>query len=276
LPISSTAVEAKRAHALYSSLGTTLRNRAALSSSSRMSTPPPSNEAAPIKILYVEDDERLAKLTVTFFETRGLVVSHVATGPDAITAASRRQFDLVLLDLNLPGLDGVEVCRALRQRQDVPIIMVTARREEADKVLGLESGADDYVTKPFSPVELVSRIRAVVRRHRGHAGPAQKVLRVGQLVLEPSSLRATLAGRDLGVTAYEFSLLRVLAERPGRALSREQLLDLAKGSAEDAFDRTIDVQVSRLRHKLGDDARQPRLLKTVRGYGYMLAVHEEE
>jgi two-component system OmpR family response regulator len=235
---------------------------------------PSSPEAAPIKILYVEDDARLAKLTLTFFEDRGLVVSHVATGPDAIAAAGKRQFDLVLLDLMLPGVDGIEVCRQLRQRLDVPIIMVTARREDADKVLGLESGADDYVTKPFSPIELVSRIRAVVRRHRGQAGPGQKVLRVGGLLLEPSSLRATLDGRELGLTSYEFSLLRVLAERPGRALSREQLLDLAKGNAEDAFDRTIDVQVSRLRAKLGDDARQPKLLKTVRGFGYMLALHE--
>src|SRR5690349_12860642 len=112
----------------------------------------PAMDAAPIKVLYVEDDERLAKLTLTFFESRGLVVTHVANGPDAITSASKRQYDLVLLDLMLPGVDGVEVCRQLRQRQDVPIIMVTARREEADKVLGLESGADDYVTKPFSPI----------------------------------------------------------------------------------------------------------------------------
>jgi DNA-binding response OmpR family regulator len=240
-----------------------------------MSLQAPGPDAAPIKILYVEDDERLARLTCTFFESRGLVVTRASSGPEAIAEATRRQYDIVLLDLMLPGIDGVEVCRQLRQRMAVPIIMVTARREEADKVVGLESGADDYVTKPFSSVELVSRIRAVVRRSRGQLGPAQRTIRVGPLTLEPASLRATLDGKELDLTSYEFALLHVLAERPGQAHSREQLLDLAKGNAEDAFDRTIDVQVSRLRAKLGDDARHPRLLKTVRGLGYMLALRED-
>jgi DNA-binding response OmpR family regulator len=237
----------------------------------------PSAEAAtPIKVLYVEDDQRLAKLTTTFLESRGLVVTRASTGPEAVAEAARRQYDVVLLDLALPGMDGVEVCRWLRQRLDTPIIMVTARREEADKVVGLDSGADDYVTKPFSTVELLSRIRAVVRRSRGLTGPAQRVLRVGPLTLEPTSLQATLSGRDLELTGYEFAVLRALAERPGRVLSREQLLDLAKGSAEEAFDRTIDVHISRLRQKLGDDARQPKLLKTVRGCGYMLALRQDD
>jgi DNA-binding response OmpR family regulator len=204
------------------------------------------------------------------------VVTRASTGPEAVAEAARRQYDVVLLDLALPGMDGVEVCRWLRQRLDTPIIMVTARREEADKVVGLDSGADDYVTKPFSTVELLSRIRAVVRRSRGLTGPAQRVLRVGPLTLEPTSLQATLSGRDLDLTGYEFAVLRALAERPGRVLSREQLLDLAKGSAEEAFDRTIDVHISRLRQKLGDDARQPKLLKTVRGCGYMLALRQDD
>jgi DNA-binding response OmpR family regulator len=236
----------------------------------------PGADASPIKVLYVEDDQRLAKLTTTFLESRGLVVALAYTGPEAVAEAARRQYDVVLLDLNLPGMDGVEVCRYLRQRIDTPIIMVTARREEADKVVGLDSGADDYVTKPFSTVELLSRIRAVVRRSRGLTGPAQRLLRVGPLTLEPTSLQATLQGRDLELTGYEFAVLRALAERPGRVLSREQLLDLAKGSAEEAFDRTIDVHISRLRQKLGDDARQPKLLKTVRGCGYMLALRQDD
>jgi two-component system response regulator RstA len=138
-------------------------------------------------------------------------------------------------------------------------------------VLGLELGADDYLTKPFSPRELLARIQAQVRRARGQAGPPSRPLVVGELVLEPAALRATLGGRDLGLTAYEFQLLRALAERAGQVLSRERLLELARGSAEEAFDRSIDVHVSRLRHKLGDDPRQPRLLKTVRGAGYQLA-----
>jgi two-component system, OmpR family, response regulator len=233
-------------------------------------------DATPIKILYVEDDPRLGKLTEKFLESRGLLVTRARTGTDALSEASRRLYDVVLLDLMLPGMDGLEVCRSLRSRLDVPIIMVTARREEADKIIGLESGADDYVTKPFSTLELLSRIRAVVRRSRGLSGPGPRMLRVGPLTLEPWSMRASLDGRDLDLTSYEFALLRVLAERAGRVLSREQLLDLAKGSADEAFDRTIDVHISRLRQKLGDDARQSRVLKTVRGCGYMLAVREDE
>jgi len=149
--------------------------------------------------------------------------------------------------------------------------MVTARTEEADRVLGLEVGADDYVTKPFSPRELLARIRATVRRVRGQAGPTQQTVQVGGLVLDPQKMTVTLDGNPIDVTAYEFSILRALAQRPGRVLSREQLLDLAKGSAELSFDRSIDVHVSRLRAKLGDDSRNPKILKTVRGAGYLLA-----
>jgi DNA-binding response OmpR family regulator len=170
----------------------------------------------------------------------------------------------------LPGLDGLGVCRELRGRSDVPIIVLTARGEEADRVMGLELGADDYLAKPFSPRELLARIRAQVRRARGQAGPAARPVRVGGLHLDPGGLRATLDGRELPLTAYEFTLLRVLAERAGQVLSRERLLELAQGSAEEAFDRSIDVHISRLRAKLGDDPRRPRWLKTVRGAGYQL------
>jgi two-component system OmpR family response regulator len=170
----------------------------------------------------------------------------------------------------LPGKDGVEVCRELRTRTDVPIIMLTARTEEVDRVMGLDAGADDYVTKPFSSRELVSRIRAVVRRARGLAGPPLQRISVGEISLDPASRSVWVSGREVSLTGYEFALLLALAERAGRVLSREQLLDLAKGSAEEAYDRSIDVQISRLRQKLGDDARQPRFLKTVRGAGYLL------
>jgi two-component system response regulator RstA len=153
----------------------------------------------------------------------------------------------------------------------VPIIMVTARTSEIDAVVGLEVGADDYVTKPFSPRELLARIRANVRRVRGHAGPTPETITVGGLVLDPAKMTATLDGAPIDVTAYEFSILRALAQRPGKVLSREQLLDLAKGSADLSFDRSIDVHVSRLRAKLGDDSRSPKILKTVRGVGYLLA-----
>jgi len=177
----------------------------------------------------------------------------------------------VLLDLMLPGRDGLEVCRNLRARVDVPVIMLTARGEEADQVIGLEAGADEYVTKSFSARALLARVRAVVRRARGRAGPPQRQLRIGPLVIDEATMAVTRDGAPLDLTAYEFAILRALAERPGRVLSREQLLDLAKGGAELSFDRSIDVHVSRLRAKLGDDARHPRLLKTVRGAGYLLA-----
>jgi DNA-binding response OmpR family regulator len=237
---------------------------------------PDAAQAQSIKVLLVEDDARLAQLTARYLENHGILVTVAADGIEGQTEALRRQYDCVVLDLMLPGRDGIEVTRELRSRTDVPILMVTARGEEADRVLGLEVGADDYVTKPFSPRELLARIRATVRRVRGQVGPAQQTIQVGRLVLDPARMSVALDGKPIEVTAYEFAILRALALRPGRVLSREQLLDVAKGSAELSFDRSIDVHVSRLRAKLGDDSRSPRLLKTVRGAGYMLAGGSEE
>ena len=230
-----------------------------------------SEAPATIKVLLVEDDSRLAQLTIRYLEGHGVVVTHASDGLEGQAEALRRQYDVLVLDLMLPGRDGIEVCRQLRARIDVPIIMVTARGEESDRVLGLEVGADDYVTKPFSPRELLARIRANVRRVRGLAGPAPETITVGKLVLDPANMTVVLDGAPVDVTAYEFSILRALAQRPGKVLSREQLLDLAKGSADLSFDRSIDVHVSRLRAKLGDDSRSPKILKTVRGVGYLLA-----
>jgi two-component system OmpR family response regulator len=228
-----------------------------------------------VRVLYVEDDQKLAHLTRRYLESHGLLVTWVGDGEAALEAVARESFDVALLDIMLPRMDGVTLCRELRARTDLPIIMLTARDEEADKVLGLESGADDYLAKPYSTRELLARIRAQVRRARGGAGPAVKrAIRVGSLVLEPAAMAAFLDGKRLSLTSYEFILLQALAERAGRVLSREQLLDLAKGSAEEAFDRSIDVHISRLRGKLEEDPRHPRLLRTVRGAGYMLALEE--
>lgn len=230
---------------------------------------PPTHSA--FTVLFVEDDARLARLTAAYLQTHGVAVTHVADGLAGLHAARTEQFDVVLLDLMLPGLDGLEVCRRIRERSDVPIIMLTARDGEVDRVLGLELGADDYMAKPFSSPELLARLRAHVRRFRGLAGPgATEEIQVGRLTVDPGSHTARLGKVTLNLTSYEFSLLRVLAMRAGRVLSREALLDLVTGSADEAFDRSIDVHISRLRQKLGDDARDPRMLKTVRGVGYVL------
>src|SRR6186713_177761 len=232
-------------------------------------------EGARLKILVVEDDAKIARLTRDYLEQHGFDVTLVGDGIAATREALRPEFDVVVLDLMLPGKSGFEVCREIREHSHVPIIAVTARVEVADRVLGLELGADDYVTKPFSARELLARIHAVTRRAQGKAGPAARQLRVGRLELDVASFSATLDGRPLSLTSYEFSLLRVLAENAGRVLSRERLLELAKGNADEAFDRSIDVRISRLRQKLGDDPRHPVLLKTVRGSGYLLNPKED-
>lgn len=230
--------------------------------------------AAETTVLLVEDDARLARLTTAYLESHGLIVSWVSDGPGALAEVERLKPDIVLLDLMLPGLDGVEVCHRLRQKSDIPIIMLTARTEEADRVLGLEGGADDYVSKPFSSRELLARVRAQVRRSQGKAGPAPERLDLGRLVVDASRMQVHLDGKPVELTTNEFRLLQALAERAGRVLAREQLLRLVHGNAEDAFDRSIDVHVSRLRQKLEADPRKPTLLKTVRGAGYLLVADE--
>lgn len=227
------------------------------------------------RVLLVEDDRALREVTAHNLAGAGYAVDAVGDGEAALEACAQRRFRVVVLDLMLPGCDGFEVCRALRQASHVPIVAVTARVEVADRVLGLELGADDYMTKPFAARELLARIHAVTRRARGKAGPPARELRVGNLLLDVAGLSASLDGRSLNLTSYEFAILRVLAEHVGRVLSRERLLELAKGNADEAFDRSIDVRISRLRHKLGDDSRHPVLLKTVRGSGYMLTVGDE-
>jgi DNA-binding response OmpR family regulator len=224
-----------------------------------------------ILVLYVEDDARLAQLTAKYLESHGVRVVVCSNGLEAVGQALRLRPDVVLLDLMLPGIDGLEVCRRLRGRLDTPIVMVTAHGDEADRVVGLEGGADDYIVKPFSSREMLARIRAQARRARGRAGPSGHLLVVGALRIDPQAMEATLDGRTIQLTTYEFTLMRAFAERAGHVLSREQLIDLVRGSADEAFDRSIDVHISHLRQKLGDDPRNPHLLKTVRGIGYMLA-----
>jgi DNA-binding response OmpR family regulator len=242
-------------------------------------TPSASGDASPdglahLKLVYVEGDEQLARLTSKYLTVHGVEVSMVARGASALPEVLRVRPDVVLLDLVLPGMDALEVCRQIRQRVDVPIIMLSARSEEADRVMGLEMGADDYVSKPFSSRELLARVRAKARRGRGKVGLPASRLQVGSLSIDPTTMVVTLRDERIVLTTMEFFLLRALAERPGRVLGRDLLLLLAHGSAHDAFDRSIDVHVSRLRSKLENDPRKPRMLKTIRGVGYMLTSGE--
>jgi two-component system, OmpR family, response regulator len=222
-----------------------------------------------IRVLFVEDDARLARFTIAYLERHDVAVTHVVDGESALREAIRGTHDAVVLDLMLPKMDGLTVCRELRGLYSVPVLMVTARIDEADRVFGLEIGADDYIPKPFSPRELLARVRACVRRARGLTGPSE-VLRIGPLELSISSMKATYDGSLVDLTEYEFSILRVLAERRGLPLTREEILDRAKGSAEDAFDRSIDVRISRIRQKLGGEPRAS-IIRTVRGVGYVLS-----
>jgi DNA-binding response OmpR family regulator len=227
-----------------------------------------------IRVLYVEDDERLARLTSEYLASHGVDVHLVGRGELAVADIQRLQPDVVLLDLMLPGLDGMEVCRQIRQRHAVPIIMVTARIEQADRVRGLEDGADDYVTKPFQSRELLARIRAQARRARGELGPKAEKLVVGRLTIDLATREVTIRGVPVALTTNEFALISVLAQRAGRVLNREQLLQVIHGSADDAFDRSIDIMISRVRVKLEEDPKNPRILKTIRGAGYMLTSGE--
>jgi two-component system, OmpR family, response regulator len=228
-------------------------------------------ESSPsIMVLYVEDDEIIATRTSRYLERHGLSIRWFSDGRSGLAELIREEPDIVLLDLQIPQMDGMQVCAEIRRRSDVPIIIITAREEEADRVLGLEGGADDYLVKPFSTRELLARIRAHVRRARGRAGPESPVLRVGRITVDSKTYSAALDGTPLRLTTYEFALLKALAERAGRVLSREQMMEIVTGSADEAFDRSIDVHISNLRRKLGDDPRQPALLKTIRGIGYVL------
>jgi two-component system response regulator RstA len=222
-------------------------------------------------VLLIEDDERLARFTEEYLRKNQVDVVRAGDGELGVRLAKNNHFDAIVLDIMLPQRDGLWVCRELRTISDVPILIVTARIEEVDRIIGLDSGADDYLTKPFSVRELLSRIHAAVRRARGQVGPGLQSLCVGPLVLYPATMRATLGGQPIELTSQEFALLRVLAERKGHVLSRQQLLELVKGNSEDVFDRAIDVCVSRIRTKLGNDGRHSSMLRTVRGAGYVLS-----
>ncbi len=221
------------------------------------------------RILIVDDEPKIVRLVADYLEAAGFGVTTARTGDEALMRARTESPDLVVLDLGLPGLDGLDVTRALRCDGELPIIMLTARDDETDRVIGLELGADDYVTKPFSPRELVARIRAVLRRHSGSA--TAETLRAGDLSLDVPRMRVTRGDEPIDLTATEFSLLAAMARHPDRVFTRAQLLDAIHGVAFDSFERAIDAHVKNIRRKLEPDPRSPRYLLTVYGVGYRLA-----
>ncbi|MEU4347281.1 response regulator transcription factor [Streptomyces sp. NPDC023838] len=227
------------------------------------------------RILVVDDDPTVAEVVTGYLERAGYEVEHVGDGPAALRAAAARRPDLVVLDLMLPGMDGLEVCRTLRGTGPVPVIMLTARGDEDDRVLGLEVGADDYVTKPFSPRELVLRVDSVLRRSRAAAArPGPPVRRAG-IVLDPAARRATKQGAELALTLREFDLLAYLMSHPGEAVTRERLMHDVWGW-EFGDLSTVTVHVRRLRGKVEDDPAKPRLIQTVWGVGYRFQVPAED
>ena len=225
------------------------------------------------RLLIIDDDARLAAMVSDYLTAAGFVVERRFTGRDGLAALEGAAFDAVILDVMLPDIDGFEVCRTIRARAETPILMLTARGEEMDRVVGLEIGADDYLAKPFSPRELQARIRAILRRSRAPAADA--ALRFGRLAIDRESRTVRVDGEEKSLTSYQFDLLAALADNAGRVLNRERLLDLVKGEELDAFDRSIDVHISRIRAAIEDDPKHPRRIITVRGAGYVFAKKQD-
>jgi len=218
-------------------------------------------------ILVVDDEPKIVGLARDYLEHAGFAVVSASDGSEALARARSDHPDLIVLDLGLPKLDGLDVARALRRDSSVPIVILSGRSEETDKLVGLELGADDYVTKPFSPKELVARVRAVLRRVERPA-PASDVIRVGDVTLDVPRMRVRAADRDVDLTATEFQLLAALARQPGRVFTRSQLLDAVHGVAFESYERAIDAHVKNIRRKLEVDPREPQYLQTVHGVGY--------
>jgi DNA-binding response OmpR family regulator len=220
------------------------------------------------RVLLIDDDARLFELLASYLNQNGVDVTVAPDGPKGLAALEASPFDAVLLDVMMPGMDGLEVCKRIRQKSRIPVIMLTAKGDETDRVVGLEIGADDYVAKPFSPRELLARLRAVLRRAAPEVVADQ--LRVGDIAIDVPSREVKVLGRTADLTGIEFDILVALARRAGRVVPRESLLTEAGRGDIAVSERTVDVHISHLRQKLGDDPRAPRLIKTVRGIGYVL------
>lgn len=227
------------------------------------------------RILIIEDDPRLADMVCEYLDSAGYRTQVSGTGGKGIELLTREPFDALVLDLMLPDMDGLEVCRKLRADSDaarsaLPILMLTARGDATDRIVGLELGADDYLPKPFEPRELLARVRALLRR-AGSSTRRGDLLRFGRLEIDRGAREVRLDGEARALTSYQYTLLAALASHPGRVLSREVIMDLVKGEVLEAFDRSIDVHISRIRQAIEDDPKKPRRIVTVRGNGYVFA-----
>lgn len=225
------------------------------------------------RVLIIDDDARLAAMLADYLTEGGLVVARAGDGESGLQMMAREQPDIIVLDLMMPGIDGLETCRRIRARSDVPILMLTARGEETDRIVGLELGADDYLPKPFNPRELLARLRAILRRR--HAPARGRIIRFGQLEIDEDARIVRVRGEEKPLTSYQFDLLCAFAEHAGRVLSRDQLLDLVRGAELEAFDRSIDVHISRIRAAIEEDPKRPRRILTVRGAGYVFARRQD-
>ncbi len=227
------------------------------------------------RLLMIEDDRSLATLVAEYLAGAGMTVTARATAADGLRLLRQGGFDAVILDVMLPDQDGFEVCRRLRAESDIPILMLTARGEETDRILGLELGADDYLPKPFNPRELLARLRAILRRREAGGGRPGAVLRFGRLEIDRDARAVRVDGAERPLTSHQFDLLWILASNAGRVMSREALMDKLKGEDLEAFDRSLDVHVSRIRAVIEDDPKQPRRILTVRGVGYVFAKRQD-
>jgi DNA-binding response OmpR family regulator len=223
------------------------------------------------RILVVEDDSRLAEMLCEYLGQAGFRTSVAGSGSTALSRLSESAYDAVVLDLMLPDMDGLDVCRQLRTQSEIPVLMLTARGDAVDRIIGLELGADDYLPKPFEPRELLARLRSILRRRVRGGTPTSQPLQFGRLEIDSAAREVRLDGARRELTGYQFDLLLALAQHAGRVMSRDALLDLVKGEHLEAFDRSIDVHMSRIRAAIEDDPKKPRRVITVRGAGYVFA-----
>ena len=227
------------------------------------------------RVLMIEDDQGLAAMVGEYLDPLGIHITACPTAGEGLRLLAKDSFDALILDIMLPDLDGFEVCRRVRAEHDVPILMLTARGDEMDRIVGLELGADDYLPKPFNPRELLARLRAILRRRSPAGRKREEILRFGRLEIDRGARLVRVSGEERPVTSYQFDLLWALATHAGRVMSRDALMDKLRGEEFEPFDRSLDVQISRLRAVIEDDPKHPRRIITVRGAGYVFAKNQD-